>query len=142
MQCFIPSLIDSNTLKCCLDASDLHDATNLNRIAIGNNGMVSVDRQCIVAVVCFIGFGVGMSLRMDSSSGCSSVSIISVLSPSSGIVPQSLSRVSIHWGGFPIGTFVIVVAIGAHLVELCVEFLLDEAAQGPVLNHHTILSSI
>ena len=131
MQCFIPSLIDSNTWKCCLDASDLHDATNLNRIAIGNNGMVSVDRQCIVAVVCFVGFGVGMSLRMDSSPGCSS-----------GIVPQSLLRVSIHWGGFPIGTFVIVVAIGAHLVELCVEFLLDERAQGPVLNHHTILSSI
>ena len=62
------------------------------------------------------------------------MSAILVASSSSGIIPQSLSRVSILWGSFPIDSFIIVIVTGAHLVELYVEFLLGELAQEPVLS--------
>ena len=120
-------------------------AISLKRIVVGNNGIVSIGGVALVvvatsAVVEFVAFC--SLLLIKSFFVCSSMSSIFVSSSSSGIVPQSLSRVPIHWGGFPIGTFVMDIAIGAHLVELYVEFLPGKLAQGHVLNYHTKISSI
>ena len=130
-------------------ASFTDGAWIVKQIAMGNKGVVKVVLSYVVVVVVvivFIGvFVVFSSLLMfllDFNSVASSMSIMFASSSSSGMVPQSLSKVPMPWAGFSIGTFVIVVAIGAHHVQPHVEFLLGKLAQEPVLNYRTSFSSI